>query len=138
MNGYGWMQPYLTTPPDRLAAAMRSFGAQGRLVSGKERFYIDWPGGCHMSTLGTKNAPPLVIDLNRTTGNTRAYCFSCCRPALDTVHALLGWKPDPGKRREKQSVAAEPQSRTGRQNTIATFVGSKCWQIFCVPSVFPS
>ncbi len=106
MDGYGWMQPYLTTPPEQLAAAMRKAGAKGHLVSGQERFYIDWPGGCHMSTPGTKNAPPLIIGRQRTTGNTRAYCFACSRPALDTVHALLAWKPDPGNLREKQSYSS--------------------------------
>ena len=47
-----------------------------------------------MSTPGTTNAPPLVIDRQQTTGNTRAYCHACSRPALDTVHALLRWSPD--------------------------------------------
>ena len=103
MTDYSWMKPYLTTPPDQVAAAMRTAGAKGHLVSGQERFYIDWPGGCHMSTPGTKNEPPLLIDRQQTTGNTRAYCHACSRHALDTVHALLGWRPDPVEGRGEQS-----------------------------------
>ena len=133
MTDYSWMKPYLTTPPDQVAAAMRTAGAKGHLVSGQERFYIDWPGGCHMSTPGTKNDPPWSSTASRRPGTpgptvtpvpgTHWTRSTRCLAGGQTQSRVAG--NNPGE--------AGQQSRTGRQGTGAPAAGSRCWRQSCAP-----
>ena len=88
------LRVYQDAGVEKVVAAMFRAGAQGKAMQGEQRFWISWPGGCHLTSQGSKNDPPLVIRQNATSGKCGAYCYTCEHEALATVHALLDWQPD--------------------------------------------
>ena len=88
------LRVYQDAGVEQLVASMMQAGAQGKVMQGEQRFWIHWPGGCHVTSAGSKNDPPLVIRQNAVSGKAGAYCYTCEHEALTTIHALLGWQPE--------------------------------------------
>ncbi len=109
------LRTYQDTPLEELSIAMQGAGARGRMVSNEARFYIDWAGGCHVTSPSTGNDPPLAVRTNSVSGKTGAYYYACEREALDTVDALLNWTPARNSARTP-ARNGEPKEKT-RQTT---------------------
>ena len=123
------LRVYQDAGVEKVVAAMFRAGAQGKLMQGEQRFWIHWPGGCHVTSVGSKNDPPLVVRDNATSGKCGAYCYTCEHEALATVHALLDWQPSARPPRGRQSTAVAPRWTPGGGGFDTNYPCQNCGRV---------